>query len=77
VNIAHLRTDCKRETLDEAHVDCDPCAQFGRWLDAAESDTHFAERPRLSRLGARASPPSHPVDGRAAREACFAAAETR
>jgi len=35
VNIAHLRTDYKRETLDEAHVDPDPYRQFGRWFDEA------------------------------------------
>jgi pyridoxamine 5'-phosphate oxidase len=35
VNIAHLRTDYKRETLDETAVDPDPCRQFARWFDEA------------------------------------------
>jgi pyridoxamine 5'-phosphate oxidase len=35
MKIANLRTDYKRETLDEAHVDTDPFRQFARWFDEA------------------------------------------
>jgi pyridoxamine 5'-phosphate oxidase len=35
VNIADLRTDYKREKLDEADVDRDPFRQFARWFDEA------------------------------------------
>jgi pyridoxamine 5'-phosphate oxidase len=35
VNIAHLRTEYKRATLDESDVDADPCQQFARWFDEA------------------------------------------
>jgi len=159
MKIADLRTDYKRESLDEAHVDADPFRQFARWfdeavkaempepnamtlatvgadlrpaarivllkefdsggfvfytnyashkgrilaanpqaallfhwvelqrqvriegvtgkVDAKESDAYFSERPRASRLGAWASPQSEVVDGRAALEARFAAAEAR
>jgi pyridoxamine 5'-phosphate oxidase len=35
MKIANLRTDYKRETLDEAHVDGDPFRQFARWFDEA------------------------------------------
>jgi pyridoxamine 5'-phosphate oxidase len=35
MKVADLRAECKRETLDEAHVDGDPFRQFGRWFDAA------------------------------------------
>ncbi len=43
----------------------------------AESAAYFASRPRPARLGAWASPQSEPIDGRAALEARFAAAEAR
>lgn len=33
--IADLRTEYKRETLDEAHVEPDPVRQFARWFDEA------------------------------------------
>jgi pyridoxamine 5'-phosphate oxidase len=32
---SRLRTEYKRETLDEGAVDADPCAQFARWFDEA------------------------------------------
>ena len=35
VNIAHLRTEYKRATLDESQVDADPYRQFARWFDEA------------------------------------------
>ena len=35
MNIAHLRTDYKRERLDEGRVDPDPYRQFARWFDEA------------------------------------------
>ena len=35
MKIANLRTDYKRETLDEGHVDGDPFRQFARWFDEA------------------------------------------
>jgi pyridoxamine 5'-phosphate oxidase len=46
-------------------------------VDAAEADAYFAERPRAARLGVWASPQSEVVDGRAALEARFAAAEAQ
>ena len=41
-------------------------------LDAAESAAYFSARPRMSQLGAWASPQSEPVAGRAALEARLA-----
>jgi pyridoxamine 5'-phosphate oxidase len=35
VNIADLRTDYKREKLDESRVERDPFRQFGRWWEEA------------------------------------------
>lgn len=35
MDISHLRTDYKREALDEAHADADPVRQFARWWDEA------------------------------------------
>ena len=35
VNIAQLRTEYKRATLDESQVDADPFRQFSRWFDEA------------------------------------------
>ena len=35
MNIAHLRTEYKRATLDESQVDPDPYRQFARWFDEA------------------------------------------
>ena len=35
MDISHLRTDYKREALDEAHADADPVRQFSRWWDEA------------------------------------------
>jgi pyridoxamine 5'-phosphate oxidase len=35
MKIANLRTEYKRETLDEAQVDADPFRQFARWFDEA------------------------------------------
>ena len=46
-------------------------------VDAAESATYFASRPRGARLGAWASPQSEPIAGRASLEVLFAAAESR
>jgi pyridoxamine 5'-phosphate oxidase len=46
-------------------------------VDAAAADAYFASRPRLSRLGAWASPQSAPLPDRAALEAAFAQAEQR
>ncbi|MEO8508339.1 MAG: pyridoxamine 5'-phosphate oxidase [Betaproteobacteria bacterium] len=46
-------------------------------VDIATADAYFRVRPRLSRLGAWASPQSEPLAGRAALEARFADAEHR
>jgi pyridoxamine 5'-phosphate oxidase len=35
VNIAHLRTEYRRASLDEADVDADPYRQFARWFGEA------------------------------------------
>ena len=159
VNIAHLRTEYKRATLDESRVDADPYRQFARWFDEAlkakipeanamtlatagvdgrpaarivllksfdargfvfftnyasrkghelaaqphaallfhwvelerqvrlegtvgmvddaESDEYYASRPRLSQLGAWASPQSQTIADRAALEARFDELETQ
>lgn len=157
MDLSHLRTEYKREPLDESAVDADPVRQFARWfqaavdarmpevnamtlatvdrdlrpsarivllkgfddagfvfytnyasrkgdalaahpaaallfhwvelsrqvriegqvakVEAAESDAYFTQRPRGSRLGARASPQSRAIAGREALEALFAAEE--
>jgi pyridoxamine 5'-phosphate oxidase len=46
-------------------------------VDAATADAYFDSRPRLSRLGAWASPQSAPLADRGALEARFTAAEAR
>ncbi|MEP7329533.1 MAG: pyridoxamine 5'-phosphate oxidase [Betaproteobacteria bacterium] len=46
-------------------------------VDGATADTYFASRPRLSRIGAWASPQSEPLPNRAALEAKFADADER
>jgi pyridoxamine 5'-phosphate oxidase len=46
-------------------------------VDSATADAYFRVRPRLSRLGAWASPQSEPLPDRAALEARFADAERR
>ena len=46
-------------------------------VDDATAAAYFASRPRLSRLGAWASPQSAPLPDRAALEARFAAADAR
>ncbi|HTQ01414.1 MAG TPA: pyridoxamine 5'-phosphate oxidase [Casimicrobiaceae bacterium] len=46
-------------------------------VDAATADAYFRTRPRLSRIGAWASPQSEPLPGRAALERSFAEADRR
>ena len=46
-------------------------------VDDATADAYWASRPRLSRVGAWASPQSEPLRNRAALEARFAEAEAR
>jgi pyridoxamine 5'-phosphate oxidase len=46
-------------------------------ITAAESDSYYATRPRLSRLGAWASRQSRPLSGRAELEGALAEAEAR
>jgi pyridoxamine 5'-phosphate oxidase len=159
VNLAELRTEYKRASLDESEVARDPIAQFARWFDAARAsavpepnamtlatvdagnrpaarivllkevdargfvfytnyesrkgrellahrdaallffwaelerqvriegavekvdaataDAYFRTRPRLSRIGAWASPQSKPLPDRAALERSFAEADRR
>ena len=159
VNLAELRTEYKRASLDESEVARDPFAQFARWfddarasavpepnamtlatvdtakrpaarivllkevdargfvfytnyesrkgrellahrdaallffwaelerqvriegavekVDAATADAYFRTRPRLSRIGAWASPQSEPLPDRAALERSFAEADRR
>jgi pyridoxamine 5'-phosphate oxidase len=46
-------------------------------VDAMESSSYFAARPRAARLGAWASPQSEPIAGRSVLEQRFAAAEAQ
>ncbi len=52
VNIAQLRTDYKRESLDEAKVDPDPHRQFARWFgEALKADLTEPNAMTLATVG--------------------------
>jgi pyridoxamine 5'-phosphate oxidase len=62
MDIASLRREYSRETLDESDVDRDPIAQFGRWFDEAlKSELREPTAMALATVGADGRPSSRMV----------------
>jgi pyridoxamine 5'-phosphate oxidase len=62
MDIASLRREYSRESLDEADVDRDPSAQFGRWFDEAlKSELREPTAMAVSTVGADGRPSSRMV----------------
>jgi pyridoxamine 5'-phosphate oxidase len=62
MNIADLRKEYTRESLDEADVDRDPLAQFGKWFDEAmKSDLREPTAMALATVDASGRPSSRMV----------------
>lgn len=62
MDIARLRRDYSRESLDEADVERDPVAQFGKWFDEAlKSELAEPTAMALATVGADGRPSSRMV----------------
>jgi pyridoxamine 5'-phosphate oxidase len=62
MNIADLRREYSRESLDEADVDRDPVAQFAKWFDEAlKSELREPTAVALATVGADGRPSSRMV----------------
>ncbi len=62
MDIASLRREYSRETLDESDVDRDPIAQFGRWFDEAlKSELREPTAMALATVGTDGRPSSRMV----------------
>ncbi|MCU0951937.1 MAG: pyridoxamine 5'-phosphate oxidase [Burkholderiaceae bacterium] len=62
MSIADIRTDYKRDALDEAHADPDPIKQFSRWWDEAlKSEALEANAMTLATADASGKPGSRTV----------------
>jgi len=62
MDIASLRREYSRESLDESDVDRDPVAQFGRWFDEAlKSELREPTAMALATVGADGRPSSRMV----------------
>jgi pyridoxamine 5'-phosphate oxidase len=62
MDIASLRREYSRESLDEADVDRDPIAQFGQWFDEAlKSELREPTAMAVSTVGADGRPSSRMV----------------
>ncbi|MFO1364177.1 MAG: pyridoxamine 5'-phosphate oxidase [Burkholderiales bacterium] len=62
MDIARLRRDYSRESLDEADVERDPVAQFGRWFDEAlKSELPEPTAMALATVGADGRPSARMV----------------
>jgi pyridoxamine 5'-phosphate oxidase len=62
MDIASLRREYSRESLDEADVDRDPIVQFGRWFDEAlKSELREPTAMALATVGADGRPSSRMV----------------
>jgi pyridoxamine 5'-phosphate oxidase len=62
MDIASLRREYSRESLDEADIDRDPIAQFGRWFDEAlKSELREPTAMALATVGVDGRPSSRMV----------------
>jgi pyridoxamine 5'-phosphate oxidase len=62
MNVAQIRTDYKRDALDEGHADADPIRQFGRWWDEAlDSEVLEPNAMTLATSGADGRPGARTV----------------